>query len=113
MSDYPDFPLPERERIYDVETAHYLLHPDRGGAAGMERSFGEPVKAGSGLALRLFRYRDTLAHGIDKYGLAKVMDEIDMPLAPALAGMHTLGMHTDAGKLEALGAELAQSITKG
>ena len=106
MSDYPDFPLPERERIYDVETAHYLLHPDRGGAAGMERSFGEPVKAGSGLALRLFRYRDTLAHGIDKYGLAKVMDEIDMPLAPALAGMHTLGMHTDAGKLEALGAEL-------
>ena len=113
MSDYPDFPLPERERIYDVETAHYLLHPDRGGAAGMERSFGEPVKAGSGLALRLFRYRDTLAHGIDKYGLAKVMDEIDMPLAPALAGMHTLGMHTDAGKLEALGAELAQSIAKG
>ena len=94
MSDYPDFPLPERERIYDVETAHYLLHPDRGGAAGMERSFGEPVKAGSGLALRLFRYRDTLAHGIDKYGLAKVMDEIDMPLAPALAGMHTLGMRS-------------------
>ena len=45
MTDYPDFPLPERARIYDVETAHYLLHPDRGGAAGMERSFGEPVKA--------------------------------------------------------------------
>lgn len=113
MSEHPDFPLPERGRVCDVETEHYLLHPDRGGAAGMERSFGEPVKAGSGLALRLFRYRDTLAHGIDKYGLAKVMDEIDMPLAPALAGMHTLGMHTDAGKLEALGAELAQSITKG
>ena len=112
MSEYPDLPLPERERVYDVETAHYLLHPDRGGAAGMERSFGEPVKAGPGLAARLFRYRDTLSHGIEKYDLAKVMDGIDMPLAAALARMHTIGMHADCAMLETLGAELSKSIAR-
>lgn len=112
MSEYPDFPLPERGRVYDVETAHYLLHPDRGGAAGMEKSFGEPVKAGLGLAMRLFRYRDALSHGIEKYGLAKVMDEIDMPLAAALARMHIIGMHADGAKLETLGTELSESIAK-
>ena len=110
MSGYPDFPLPDRARIYDVETAHYLLHPDRGGADGMAQSFGEPVSPGAGLALRLFGYREKLAHGIEKYGLEKVMDEIDMPLAPALARMHIIGMHSDAPKLETLGEELSQSI---
>ena len=110
MSGYPDFPLPDRARIYDVETAHYLLHPDRGGADGMAQSFGEPVSPGAGLALRLFGYREKLAHGIEKYGLEKVMDEIDMPLAPALARMHLIGMHSDAPKLETLGEELSQSI---
>lgn len=110
MSGYPDFPLPDRARIYDVETAHYLLHPDRGGADGMAQSFGEPVSPGAGLALRLFGYRERLAHGIEKYGLEKVMDEIDMPLALALARMHLIGMHSDAPKLETLGEELSQSI---
>ncbi|OUO94664.1 DNA polymerase [Cloacibacillus sp. An23] len=110
LSAYPGFPLPERGKIYDVEAAHYLLHPDRAGAAGMARTFGEPELSGARLAPRLFAYRDALGPGIEKYGLAKVMEEIDMPLAPVLAKMHLAGIRADTKMLEDLGGKLSASI---
>ncbi len=112
LSDCPDFPLPARERVNDVETAHYLLHPDRGGAAGMERTLGAPVTPGRGLASRLSGYRDALFPELDKYGLLSVMNDIDMPLAPALAKMRLTGMRADTSGLEALGARLAESVAR-
>ena len=111
LSELPDFPLPDRARIYDVENAHYLLHPDRG-AAGMEKTFGEPVKPGPLLARRLFAYRDVLAPQLEKYGLTKVMEDIDMPLAPVLAKMREAGLHVDLPALESIEEKLAESIEK-
>ena len=107
---YPELPLPPFERIHDLEIANYLLHPDRGGAKGVARAIGGPLPADHELALRLFDLYAVFEPDLKKYGLEKVMLEIDLPLSKTLAKMYRTGIHADAGMLAAVEKELSQNI---
>lgn len=106
-----DLPLPPLERINDVESAHYLLHPDRGGRS-IEKTIGRELKIGLELVSELFPLWDAFNPELEKYGLTKLMRELDMPLCLALAGLQRAGLHADASMLESLGVELERAIAK-
>lgn len=102
-------PLPEAERIKDVEMAHYVLHPDRGGIE-IKKTLNTNLPQGTDLAYSLFRLWNTFQAEIDKRGLNSVVDKIDMPLCPVLAGLHRNGMLVDIKKLSTLKTDLKKKI---
>ncbi len=112
MAAHPEMPLPDAARINDLETAHYLLHPDQSGEKGIARVIGGPLPSGEELALRLFDFYGLCVPGIEKYGLEKVMREIDLPLAKTLAEMQRTGIYVDAERLAAVGERLEKSVAE-
>ena len=104
-----DLPLPPAERIKDVEVAHYLLHPDRGGSA-IEKTLGRKLPAGKELASQLFAMWDAFEPDLWKFGLDKLMKELDLPLSVALADLQRNGIFADRGKLALMENDLAEAI---
>jgi len=104
------FDIPGSGRIRDVETAHYLLHPDRGGKA-IEKTLGYKIPGGEKLAGILFGLWDAFYAQMKEYGLLKLMYEIDMPLCPVLARLQRKGIFADADRLESLESELVKKIS--
>lgn len=110
LAAFPSLPLPKYGRVRDLETEHYLLHPDQSGAKGLARSIGGPLPDGEELALRLFVLCDHFMAELRSQGLDRVMYEIDMPLAPTLAKMQDVGLYVDVERLEGVGEALTKSI---
>ena len=106
-----DLPLPPAERIKDVEVAHYLLHPDRGGSA-IEKTLGRKLPAGKELASQLFAMWDAFEPDLWKFGLDKLMEELDLPLSVALADLQRNGIFADRGKLALMENDLAEAIVQ-
>ena len=106
-----DIPLPPAERIKDVEVAHYLLHPDRGGSA-IEKTLGRKLPAGKKLASELFTMWDVFEPEIKKFGLDKLMKELDLPLSAALANLQRNGIYADTEKLVSMEEDLVEAITQ-
>ena len=104
-----DIPLPPTENIKDVEIAHYLLHPDRGGSS-IEKTLGRKLPQGSELARELFSLWDAFEPEIKKFGLDKLMLEIDLPLSVALANLHRNGIFADVEELTSMGKDLEKAI---
>lgn len=106
-----DLPLPPAERIKDVEVAHYLLHPDRGGSA-IEKTLGRKLPAGKELASQLFAMWDAFEPDLWKFGLDRLMEELDLPLSVALADLQRNGIFADRGKLALMENDLAEAIVQ-
>ena len=106
-----DIPLPPAERIKDVEVAHYLLHPDRGGSA-IEKTLGRKLPAEKKLASELFTMWDVFEPEIKKFGLDKLMKELDLPLSAALANLQRNGIYADTEKLVSMEEDLVEAITQ-
>lgn len=104
-----DLPLPEIKNIHDVEVAHYLLHPDRGGR-DIKKTIGHELPVGAGLGVELFGLYDRFMAQIKDFGLEKLMDEIDMPLCFTLAKLQRTGISVDCEGLERLESELESEI---
>ena len=102
--------LPKFERVRDVEIAHYLLHPDRGGAA-IEKTLGYPLPGGERLVRILFDLWNIFNSQMEGHGLHKLMKEIDLPLAPVLADLQKNGLFADSAKLKSLEKELENKIS--
>lgn len=109
-AEYPELPLPAPERIRDLPTAHYLLHPDQSGEKGIARAAGGALPDGEELALRLFALYELYVPGLEKFGLEKIMREIDLPLEKTLANMQLTGIYVDTEKLAAVGERLEKSV---
>lgn len=102
LSDLPGADMNGR-KIWDLRTAHYLLHPDT--SAKAFPSFTEDGEAS------LFLLRAQLDAEIDKHeGLREVMTDIDLPLIPVLDKMERHGVRLDQGKFDALRGELEVRI---
>ncbi|NLV81521.1 MAG: DNA polymerase I [Synergistaceae bacterium] len=109
MLELNSLPLPKAERIKDVEIAHYVLHPDRGGS-DIKKTLNEKLPEGKDLAISLFNLWNTFHAEIKKQGLNKIIDEIDMPLCPVLAGLHKNGILVNIEKLSLLQIDLKKEI---
>lgn len=106
------FPLPEAGRVRDLETIHYMLHPDRGGSA-IEKTLGAPLPQGAALAVALFSLYDGMQQQLDAAPeLGKLMTELDLPLSHALAALQRGGLHADAEKLSQLETDLTAAIAE-
>ena len=106
-----DIPLPPTEKIKDVEIAHYLLHPDRGGSS-IEKTLGRKLPQGSDLGRELFNLWDLFEPEIEKFGLDKLMMELDLPLSVALANLKRNGIFADVEKLALMGKDLEKTIAE-
>lgn len=96
----------EGVRVWDLRTAHYLLHPDRG-----SHGPADLLPEGTPPALGLLDLARTLDAEIDRHeGLRDVMERIDLPLIPVLIGMERAGVRLDFGRFDALRSELEERI---
>lgn len=102
--------LPPLSKIRDIEVLHYLLHPDRGGA--IEITIGYPLSEGPGQGRQLFALYERFMPNIEKYGLERLMEELDMPLCRTLAKLKKKGILVDRARLEALEKELESELEK-
>ena len=96
-------------RVWDLKTAHYLLHPD---LASHAPSTLLPLLPGeTPPALRLLETARGLDAEIDRYeGLRTVMEELDLPLLPVLVAMERAGVRLDFERFESLHSELEARI---
>lgn len=104
-----EMPLPPTSKIRDVEIAHYLLHPDRGGSA-IEKTLGSRLPEGRELAAKLFALWDAFEPELKKFGLENLMAELDLPLSVALANLWRNGIFTDTEKLALMEKDLRKTI---
>ncbi len=106
-----DIPLPPTKKIRDVEIAHYLLHPDRGGSS-IEKTLGRKLPQGADLARELFALWDVFEPEMRKFGLDKLMMELDLPLSVALADLERNGVFADVSKLASMEKDLEKTIAQ-
>ena len=95
--------------VFDLKTAHYLLHPDLASHEyhAVVSSADLPASAGGAPWALL----DRLSAGLDGYmGLSDVMKRIDLPLLPVLVDMERYGIRADKEGLILLGNELEERI---
>ncbi len=110
LSKY-DIPLPSTQKIKDVEIAHYLLHPDRGGSS-IEKTLGRKLPQGIELARELFALWDAFEPEMIKFGLDKLMMELDLPLSVALADLERNGVFADVSNLASMEKDLEKTIAQ-
>jgi len=110
LSKY-DIPLPSTQKIKDVEIAHYLLHPDRGGSS-IEKTLGRKLPQGIELARELFALWDVFEPEMIKFGLDKLMMELDLPLSVALADLERNGVFADVSNLASMEKDLEKTIAQ-
>ena len=103
-------PVPELSKINDIEIAHYLLHPDRGG--DISKTIGYPLPIEANLARNLFQLWDAFYAKVKEYDMERLMDELDKPLSPVLAKLQKNGFGADTKKLASLEQELIKRIAQ-
>jgi DNA polymerase-1 len=99
------------EKIFDVELAHYFLHPDAKGHA-IEDMLGDRAANGTTCAdgiLSLWMEYSKNGHARD---MNRVMREIDAPLTPVLISLQRSGLYADRAGLESLDRELSSHIAR-
>lgn len=93
--------------VWDVELAHYFLHPDAPGHS-MERGlFGGELLAAEILAQWREYRRSEFVEDMDR-----IMREIDAPLTPALLDLQERGLHVDRDALERLDEALRTRLVE-
>ncbi|MDR1886179.1 MAG: DNA polymerase I, partial [Synergistaceae bacterium] len=93
------------ERIFDVELAHYFLHPDAKSHSADGILGGRSVSGPQG-ALSILSLWEEYAKSRFADDMNRVMAEIDAPLTPVLADLRRRGIYADAGALRELDSEL-------
>lgn len=104
------------EDYLDYRTVHFAeLFGEKGNAKVEGRSFAEvPLEKAADYAaedaditLRLFVVLDRL---VDKRGVRKILEELELPLIPILARMELEGIGLDVGELKRYSVELGERI---
>ncbi|MDR2523792.1 MAG: DNA polymerase I [Synergistaceae bacterium] len=114
VNDYKDLAAcfgPEKFRdcgIWDLKTAHYLLHPDRP-AHTLTALY--PMEAEKISAFHLWRAARELNLEIRRYQrLPELMERVDLPLIPLLVNMEREGIRLSSKAFTALQRELAKRL---
>ncbi len=102
-------PVPPAERINDVEAAHYMLHPDRGGR-GIEKTLGK-LPEDKTLAVQLLNIYKTFENQLTEHQ-KELMKKLDNALSFTLTKMQRRGLPADAKMLSDLSSDLKTAIAK-
>ncbi len=95
--------------LWDLKTAHYLLHPDKEDH-GLEALSQLPFSAER--TLRLFGLRDQLGARLEELKLTALMEAVDGPLIPVLVAMERWGIGLDGQGLAQVGQELEAAMAQ-
>ncbi len=98
---------PQWGALWDLKTAHYLLHPDLEGhdlAALTELEFS-PERT-----LHLFGLRERLDASLEELGLISLWQRIDGPLIPVLVAMERQGIRLDRAAMDQVAQELQEAM---
>jgi DNA polymerase-1 len=116
VNDYKDLAAcfgPENFKnhgIWDLKTAHYLLHPDKSSHALEDIYAGEREKIKIS-PLALWRAKRELGLEIRRHeGLADLMERVDLPLIPVLIGMERAGVRLSSRAFLNLQRELEERV---
>jgi len=110
--------IDDSTRLYDVMLYAYLLSPGTGEGTveNLASEFlGKTVAKHSPAPEVLYELEDVLRKKLREDGMEKLLDDIELPLAPILAKMETVGFKIDtAGMLEYADAltELAEGLKR-
>ncbi|MDR1482338.1 MAG: DNA polymerase I [Synergistaceae bacterium] len=99
------------EKIFDVELAHYFLHPDAKNH-DLEHILGGSADAGTSSAEWILPLWKEYSESPRARGMNRVMSEIDAPLTPVLISLQSDGIYADRGALEDLDRELGLHIAR-
>ncbi|GHS85907.1 DNA polymerase [Synergistales bacterium] len=115
VNDYKDIltafghVLGERE-IWDLKTAHYLLHPDVS-SHKLKDIYPENMAAFDAPALLLLRAEREMTAEMARYeGLADIMSGLDLPLLPVLVDMERYGARLSNSLYVSLQKELEERV---
>jgi DNA polymerase-1 len=101
----------EQCAVWDLKTAHYLLHPDRP-IHTPEALYPHPQNDGGVPALALRRAARELNLEIRRYeGLFELMTQVDLPLIPVLVDMERWGIRLSPKAFAGLQRELEERLT--
>ena len=95
--------------IWDVELAHYFLHPDAKSHA-LESILGRYPGMGEERALEILRLWKSLNRSYFIDDINRVMAEIDSPLTPALLELEERGLYVDREAMSAIETDLAELL---
>ncbi len=99
-------------RHWALEQLHVSL--DAGQAASQGTLLPEPDKIAEGLCRRLESVRalhKILSARLDRLGLRKVYEEIELPLVPVLADMESEGIRIDRGMLQQMSSAMEKQLS--
>ncbi|GHS97278.1 DNA polymerase [Synergistales bacterium] len=102
----------EERVVWDLKTAHYLLHPDKP-SHGLEDVYPEISNAKNtpDLAFLLFRAERELTAETARYeGLDYLMSELELPLLPVLVDMERAGVRLSGAAYTKLQKELEERV---
>jgi len=85
---------PEPGNVFDIKTAHYLLHPDAP-AHGLEALIGKQPGSDKEALDCIWKAKVKLSASIGDKDLGRVLDGIDLPLVPVLLSMERYGIRLD------------------
>lgn len=94
---------------WDAKIAHYLLHPDAN-EHGLNRLLGKECH-GLDTAKGLFDGKTLFKTSSEQASLSSLMESIDVPLSPVLAGMELYGIGLDTYTMEELQKEVIQRLS--
>ncbi|MDD4995135.1 MAG: DNA polymerase I [Patescibacteria group bacterium] len=105
---------------FDVMIAAYLLSSGTRSydlESVILQEFGEEMKIGTADSAankikRIWDLRDALEPRLSEAGMAKLFQEIEMPLVPVLAAMEQIGVKIDSGFLNKMAVKVDESIEK-
>ena len=102
--------VPVPKSVFDLKTAHYLLHPDI--PAHDYQSLLSSGDIPASAKATPWALKDFLASGLDACdGLSDVMTTIDIPLLPVLRDMECYGIRADRERLGELSEKLGERIS--
>lgn len=100
--------FPRHDRVWDLKTAHYLLHPDARSHEIHDLIPGE----GNFLqcAHSIMEQKETFEKEIRQAGMEDLMRKVELPLIPVLVSMETHGIGLDMASMKGLGHDLVKRI---
>lgn len=100
---------PAPERVFDIKTVHYLIHPDASDHS-ITSVVGDRPGTEPEVLDCMWKAREILAPLIAEKQLEGVLEDIDMPLIPVLLAMEKYGIRLDQDHLFKMRTELLERI---
>ena len=100
--------FPRPEKVWDLKTAHYLLHPD-----ARSHEIQDIIPGGEGFlqcTRSVMEQKECLQKSLRDAGMDDLFQNIELPLIPVLVSMERHGIGLDNSLMNSLGNDLGKRI---